>query len=152
MAIGITRPAPHGTSVNGNETVAARKDGRRARSISLWTAQGLLAAMFLFAGTMKLLAPYEDLAAQSTLSVEFLRFIGLCETLGAIGQILPGLLRIRPGLTPLAACGLMIIMAGATVISLAGGAGIASLIPFGLGVLAAFVAYGRRTALQTLFR
>jgi len=73
-----------------------------------------------------------------------LRFIGVCEVLGAIGLILPGLLRIRPGLTPLAAAGLVIIMIGATVISLIGGEITAALVSVVVGLLAAFVAYGRR--------
>ena len=51
----------------------------------------------------------------------FLRFIGLCEVLGALGLILPRLLGIRPGLTPLAATGLVIIMVGATVVTLMAG-------------------------------
>jgi hypothetical protein len=63
--------------------------------------------------------------------------------LGAIGLILPGLLRIRPGLTPLAAAGLVIIMLGATVLGVASGSVAMTLIPLGVGVLAAFVAYGR---------
>jgi hypothetical protein len=73
----------------------------------------------------------------------FLRFIALCEVLGAIGLILPGLLRIRPGLTPLAAAGLVIIMIGATVLTLLTGDIAMALIPLVVGILAAFVAYGR---------
>jgi DoxX-like family len=73
----------------------------------------------------------------------FLRFIGVAEVLGALGLILPGILRIRPGLTPLAAAGLMVIMVGATAITLAGGAVAPALIPMAVGFLAAFVAYGR---------
>jgi hypothetical protein len=73
----------------------------------------------------------------------FLRFIGVCEVLGAMGLILPGLLSIRPGLTPLAAAGLVIIMVGATVITLAWIGVASALIPFVVGLLAAFVAYGR---------
>jgi DoxX-like family len=71
------------------------------------------------------------------------RFIGVAEVLGAIGLVLPGLLRIRPGLTPLAAAGLLIIMTGATVITLVGGDIAPALIPLGLGLLSAFVADGR---------
>ena len=63
--------------------------------------------------------------------------------LGAIGLILPGLLRIRPGLTPLAAAGLVLIMIGATVITLATMGPATALIPLVVGLLAAFVAYGR---------
>jgi hypothetical protein len=73
----------------------------------------------------------------------FLRFIGVCEVLGGLGLILPGLLRIRPGLTPLAAAGLVIIMIGATVLSFAADGMAAAIIPFVTGILAAFVAYGR---------
>jgi hypothetical protein len=50
-----------------------------------------------------------------------MRFIGVAEVLGAIGLILPGLLRIRPDLTPLATAGLAVLMIGATVITLVGG-------------------------------
>ncbi len=110
---------------------------------ALWIAQGLLAAIFLFAGAMKLVLPVEEMTKQIPLPGLFLRFIAVCEVLGAVGLILPWLLRIRPGLTPLAAAGLVIIMIGATVITLAS-AGIAmGLIPLVVGLLSAFVAYGR---------
>jgi uncharacterized membrane protein YphA (DoxX/SURF4 family) len=71
------------------------------------------------------------------------RFIGVAEVLGAIGLILPGLLHIRPGLTPLAAAGLVIIMIGATVITTATMEASMALIPLIVGLLAALVAYGR---------
>jgi len=73
----------------------------------------------------------------------FLRFIGAVEILGAIGLILPSLLRMRPGLTPLAAAGLVIIMIGATVLSYMVGGAVMALAPIVIGLLAAFVAYGR---------
>ena len=110
---------------------------------ALWIVQGLLAALFLFAGGMKLVLPLEKLTGPMPLPGLFLRFIGVAEVLGAIGLILPGLLRIRPGLTPLAAAGLVIIMIGATVTTLAGGDLAAALISVVVGLLSAFVAYGR---------
>jgi len=73
----------------------------------------------------------------------FLRFIGVAEMLGGLGLIFPALLRIRPGLTPLAAAGLVIIMIGATAVTLAVGPVAPALIPLVVGLLAAFVAYGR---------
>ena len=111
----------------------------------LWVVQALLALLFLFAGGVKLILPVEEMTKQMPLPLPglFLRFIAVAEVLGALGLILPGLLRIRPGLTPLAAAGLVIIMIGATVVTLAGGAVAPALIPLVVGLLAAFVAYGR---------
>ena len=121
----------------------------------LWIVQGLLALIFLFTGGTKLILPLEVLTEQFPLPGLFVRFIGVAEVLGAIGLILPGLLRIRPGLTPLAAAGLVIIMIGATVLTLAGvvpgGGGAASaLIPLVLGLLSAFVVYGRWPQIKAL--
>lgn len=117
----------------------------RNQSVRLWTAQGLLAAVFLMAGVSKLVMPAEDLTAGTSLSAEFLRFIGVCETLGAVGLILPGVLRIRRELTPLAAAGLVVIMIGATVITVAGGEIALAAIPFAVGAVSAYVATRRGT-------
>jgi uncharacterized membrane protein YphA (DoxX/SURF4 family) len=112
-------------------------------NIALWIIQGLLAALFLFAGGMKLVMPIEEMTKQIAMPGLFLRFIGVCEVLGAIGLILPGLTRIQPQLTPLAAAGLAIIMIGATVVTLMTSDVATALMPLGVGILAAFVAYGR---------
>ena len=112
-------------------------------NIALWVAQGLLAAIFLFAGGMKLILPIEEMTKQLPLPGLFLRFIAVCEVLGAIGLILPWLLGLRPGLTPLAAAGLVIIMIGATALTLATAGITMALILLVVGILAAFVAYGR---------
>ena len=108
----------------------------------LWVVQVLLALLFLFAGVSKLIMSIEEMTRDIHLPGPFLRFIGVVEILGAIGLILPSWLRIRPGLTPLSAAGLVIIMIGATVLSLTLGITLA-LVPFVVGLLAAFVAYGR---------
>ena len=110
---------------------------------ALWGVQGLLALIFLFAGGMKLVLPLEAMTLQLPLPDWFLRFIGVAEVLGAIRLMLPRLLGIRPGLTPLAASGLVIIMIGATVLTLAGGDAAPALVPLVVGLLSAFVAYRR---------
>lgn len=110
---------------------------------ALWIVQALLALVFLFAGGVKLVTPIEELTKQMPLPGWFVRFIAVAEVLGAFGLILPGLLGIRPALTPLAAAGLVIIMIGATVFTLTHGGGGTALIPLVVGLLAAFVAYGR---------
>ena len=117
-------------------------------NIVLWIIQVLLALLFLFAGGTKLVMSIEAMRAmgspnQILLPGLLIRFIGVCEVLGAFGLILPGLFRIRPGLTPLAAAGLVIIMIGATVVTVAGGDVAPALFPLVVGILAAFVAYGR---------
>ncbi len=109
----------------------------------LWIVQGALALLFLFAGGMKLVLPLEALTGPVPLPGLFLRFIGVVEVLGALGLILPGLFNVRPGLTPLAAAGLVIVMIGATAITLLGGLGFAAAMPAVVGLLAAWVAYSR---------
>jgi uncharacterized membrane protein YphA (DoxX/SURF4 family) len=123
----------------------ARLESSPSRSMTsaLWIVQGLLALLFLFAGGMKLVMSIEDMTKEMPLPGPFLRFIGVAEVLGAIGLILPALLGIRPGLTPLAAAGLVIIMIGATVLTLASGGVAQALFPLVTGLLAAFVVYGR---------
>jgi hypothetical protein len=110
----------------------------------LWVCQAMLAALFVFAGGMKLVLPIESMAGPVALPGPFLRFLGVAEVLGAAGLILPGLLKISPWLTPLAAAGLVIIMVGATVISAVGGGASAAVVPMATGLVAALVVYGRR--------
>jgi hypothetical protein len=116
----------------------------------LWVIQGLLSLVFLFAGATKLVLPIEAMQGPVALPGLFLRFIGVAEVSGGLGLILPGLLRIRPGLTPLAAAGLVIIMTGATVITLTGMGVVPALIPLTVGLLAGSIAYGRRLAAPRL--
>ena len=109
----------------------------------LWAVQWLLGLLFLLSGVMKFIMTVEQMTQQVKLPGLLLHFVGAMEILGGIGLILPGLLRIRPGLTPLAACGIVIIMTGAVVIT-ATSIGVAfALLPLIVGILAAFIAYGR---------
>ena len=107
----------------------------------LWILQVLLAALFVFAGGMKLVTPAAALEQQAHMSAVFLKFIGLAEFAGGLGLVLPGIFRIKQFLTPLAALGLVIIMIGATALT-------QQPVPAVAGLLAAVVAAGRRTALQ----
>jgi len=115
---------------------------RNRTNLWLWIVQVLLALVFLFTGGSKLATPTEVLAAQSHLPGLFMKFIGVCEVLGALGLILPGLFHVWPQLTPLAAACLIIIMIGATV-STAILLPVALPMPVIVGLLTAFVAYGR---------
>jgi uncharacterized membrane protein YphA (DoxX/SURF4 family) len=117
-------------------------------NILLWIIQGVLALLFLFAGITKLVIPTDVLMANAPpgsteFPAAFMKFIGLVETLGGLGLILPGIFRKRQGLTPLAAAGLVIVMIGAVAISVKDHGPGAAVVPLVTGLLCAFVAYGR---------
>ena len=117
-------------------------------NIILWIIQILLALLFLFAGGTKLVLSAETMASmaspnQIVLPMWFVRFIGVVEVLGALGLVLPGLLRRHQYLTPLAALGLTIIMIGAVVVTTMGDGFAMAITPLVVGLLCAFVAYGR---------
>ncbi len=111
---------------------------------ALWIIQGLLALFFALAsGAPKLLLPLESLPMPIPLPGWFLKFIGVAEVLGALGLILPGVTHIRPGLTPLAAVGLMLVALGGTGYQLAAGEPGNALFAVVFALICAFVAYGR---------
>lgn len=122
--------------------MSTTRGGTAAWPRLLWGIQGLLAALFLFAGGAKLVLPASVLGAQIHLPVLLLRFVGVCEVLGALGLVLPGLLRVHEELTPLAAGGLVIIMSGAVSATLISGPAAPALIPLAVGTLAGIVAFG----------
>ncbi|MCL2584165.1 MAG: DoxX family protein [Streptosporangiales bacterium] len=118
-------------------------------NIALWVVAGILAAMFLLAGVMKIVTPKERL--ESTIMVwakgwtrPQLRALGAVEVLGAAGLILPRALNIVPVLTPVAAFGCAVVMIGAAIVHarMKDYKGIG--MPVVLLILAAVVAVGRR--------
>jgi uncharacterized membrane protein len=119
---------------------------------ALWIVQLLLAALFLFAGVMKFVMPVEQMNEGSPVqfSRAFLYFIGVCEVLGALGLVLPGALGIQPGLTALAAAGLIVLMIGAIILPLMGGGVAAAVFPLIVAVLLAIVVRARWPALRPL--
>lgn len=114
------------------------------RNILLWVLQLLLAAAY-FAHGWLLLSPPADLAAQikSSIPTALRLFIGVTEVMAAAGLVLPGLTRIAPWLTPLAAAGLIPIMIGATVLHLSRGEFSSAATTAVLLVMVTFVAYMR---------
>ena len=139
-----------------NNTVSIQLASRKSRpskqrklitSISLWTLQVVLALLFLFVGGIKLISPIQVLVAQMPLPLPglFIRFIALAEVAGALGLILPGLLRIRAMLTPLAALGLGLDMLGATAYNLISGQTGAAMATVVLGLICLAIAIGRRS-------
>ena len=115
--------------------------------IALWVAQVLLAVAFLGAGATKLSQTKKKLAKTMAWVEDFsqptVRLIGALEVLGALGLVLPALTGILPWLTPLAALGLVLLMAGAVYTHLRRKEGSAVVPPAVLLLLAALVAVGR---------
>lgn len=78
----------------------------------LWVLQWLLAAVFMMAGAMKLLQPYQKMADDPRMSwvkdvsPGLVRTAGVTELLGAMALVIPGLVGVAELLTPLAGFGL----------------------------------------------
>lgn len=117
-------------------------------NIALWVLQILLAAAFLGAGIPKIIMPKQQLAERlggwvHSFSEPMIKFIGAAEVLGAIGLIVPAATGIAPVLTPLAASGLAILMAGAAITHLRRGERKETVPSLVLGVLSVLVAVAR---------
>ena len=116
-------------------------------NVSLWIAQALLALAYLNAGYLKTFRPIQEIAPTifwaPLLPEPLVRFIGISELLGAVGLILPGLLKIRPQLTTLAAVGLTLVMLSANVFHIVRGEFFVLPMTILFLLLLAFVAYGR---------
>jgi len=114
-------------------------------SKGLWIVQGLLALLFLFAGISKFTMPADEVTGTTTLPLWFFQFIGVAEVAGALGLVLPGVTGIKPALTTFAAGGLVIIMAGATGMTLITISAPLALMPLVTGLLCGYVVYARTT-------
>ena len=116
---------------------------------TLWIVAGLLAAIFLVSGIVKLVVPKEKLATVpaggwvNDFSAGAVRAIGVLEILGALGLVLPAALGIAPVLVPLAAVGLAVLMAGAVATRVRRHEPKAMVADAVYLILAAFVAWGR---------
>ncbi len=130
-------------SISPSTTAIRSRTNRGARNALLWIAQSLLALLFLFAGGMKLVLPLAALTAQMHMPGAFLRVLGVLEIAGALGLVLPGLFHTRTRLTPLAAAGLVVIMAGATSATMITMGVLAATGPVAIGVIAGLIGVGR---------
>jgi putative oxidoreductase len=118
--------------------------GEELMNMVLWILQVLLAAFFLWHGWLYVAPPAELVEMMNSfLAPGFRIFIGVAELLAAAGLILPSVTRILPGLTPLAAAGLMMVVGSATVFHLSRGEIGSAITTAVLLVLVTFVAYMR---------
>ncbi len=119
-------------------------------NLTLWIITGLLAAVYLFAGVFKLILSKEKIASLTAsaswvedFSAGSVKAIGAFEVLAAAGLVLPAVLDIAPVLVPLAALGLVVLMAGAVFTRLRRGEARAMVADLVYLALASFVVWGR---------
>jgi hypothetical protein len=119
-------------------------------NLALWIVAGLLAVAYLVGGAVKLIMPKEKIAAAGPsgrwvedFSAGSVKAIGALEVLAAVGLVLPAALGIAPVLVPLAALGLVIIMAGAAIVRIRRHEIKLMMVDLVYLALAAFVAWGR---------
>ena len=115
--------------------------------ITLWIAQVLLAAILIWAAGMKLFQPIEELAMMwpwtGQVSPALVKLTGIIDILGALGLILPSLLRIKPNLTPIAAIGVIALMVCASIFHIVRGEAAAIGVNIVFALVAGFIAWGR---------
>lgn len=116
--------------------------------IALWVVAGLLAAVFLFAGSMKIARTAQYLEGmgptfQARWSPTAVRLIGTAEVLGAVGLVLPPLVGVLPWLAGVAAVGLAVTMVGAVLDHVTRQDAKNAVAPLVLLLASVFVAWGR---------
>ncbi|PZH20831.1 hypothetical protein C1I97_00880 [Streptomyces sp. NTH33] len=115
---------------------------------TLWIVAGIVAFLFAAVGLMKVVTPRTELASgnmpwAADFSDGAVKGIGAVEVLGAVGLVLPAVLDVAPGLVPVAATGLAVIMALAAVVHVRRKEAPAVVVNLVLLALAVFVAWGR---------
>ena len=132
------------TLINEAATRPTMRLGARVANIALWVLQVLMAILFFWHGQFSVFPPADMVAMINENIGEGLRvFIGVAEILAAIGLILPGLTRILPWLTALAAAGLMIVMSSASVFHLVRGETASAISALVIFLLVSVIAYTR---------
>lgn len=115
--------------------------------VTLWIAQGVLAATLLWAAYMKLFVPIAQLSAMWPWTAQIpalaVKLTGVVDLLGAVGLVLPAMLRIKPGLTPIAAVGIIVLMVCASVFHISRGEASVIGVNIFFTVVALFIAWGR---------
>ena len=116
-------------------------------NVTLWIVQGVLAGLYLLAGTPKaswsITALSKRVDWMGKVPAWLVRFIGVAEIAGAIGLILPLLTGILPWLTVAAAVGLIALQVCAAAFHVSRGESKALPANAVLLLLALFVVVGR---------
>src|SRR5262245_42437193 len=135
-------------TMSNSGTNGVARTASRGVNIALWVLQVLMAALFFWHGQFSVFPPADMVAMiNETIGPGMRVFIGVAEILAAAGLILPGLTRILPSLTALAAAGLMIVMSSATAFHLYRGETASAISALVIFLLVTVVAYTRWKAM-----
>lgn len=113
----------------------------------LWTAQILLSLSLIWAGLLKLFQPVKELQLlwpwTGEVSASFIKLTGTVDLLGALGLLLPSLLRWKVILVPVAAIGVILLMIAASAFHISRGEGSQIGVNIVFALIAGFIAWGR---------
>jgi hypothetical protein len=133
-------------------TSIAMHPARSGMNVALWIVQVLSGIFWSVTGFGKVLCLNPTVWNQTVPRVSWFSavgqplfvFIGVCEFLGGVGLILPGMTGVKPKLTGLAAVGLALVMILAAGFHIVRGE-YTGFLPFNLAMagISAFIAYGR---------
>ena len=88
----------NGQAVESSRDWRSKAKESKSMNIVLWILQVLLAAQFLLHGWIMVFPPAELAPIiNAQFSTWFRLFVGISESLGALGLLLPGITRIWPG-------------------------------------------------------
>lgn len=91
-------------------------------NLIIWGLQIGLAIIFLYFGTLKIVLPIDKIDKKVSWAHDYshlkLQIFGVLEVLGSLGILIPWRLGVLPILTPMAAVGLSMVMAGAGMVHL----------------------------------
>jgi uncharacterized membrane protein YphA (DoxX/SURF4 family) len=113
---------------------------------TLWVLQVLFAVFFFVTGHGKVFTPWDQLQHIPWIdgvTPGLMIFIGWAEMIGAVGVLLPSVLRIQPKVAPVASAGLVLIMIIATVFHIVRGEMLLTIPCIVLGAIGSFIIYGR---------
>jgi hypothetical protein len=118
-------------------------------NLVLWIVALLLAVVLLVAGISKLTIPKETLVAfpgggwARSFSPNAIKGLGMLDILGSAGLVLPAAFGIAPILVPIAAVGVVLLMAGAVIARVHDHIPKAMVFDLTYLALAVFIAWGR---------
>ena len=116
-------------------------------NVVLWVLQAFLGLAFIWSGVPKAIRDRGQLLERmpyvEDLSDAQVTAIGILEVAAGLGVILPAVTGIVPVLTPIAALGLVVVMAGAALLHVRRSEPLGVVMTVILGALAAVVAWGR---------